>query len=111
MGIAALIFGLAIGAALVILRFRREPKWAGPLRILVAVLVVWMALMSWESHDRVARMRAKAAAGDTHAWDYDTGGGAAIFLVGWVPALAYTGVLSGLRWGVAKFKRHAATTA
>ena len=111
MGIATLIVGLAIGAALVFFRLRREPKWADPLRILVAVLVVWMALMSWESSERVARMRARAAAGDTHAWDYDTGGGAAMFIIGWIPALAYTGVLSGLRWGVAKFKRHAGTTA
>ncbi len=111
MGMATLIVGLAIGAALVFARLRREPSWAGRLRTLVAVLVVWLALMSWESHERVARMKARASAGDTHAWDYDTGGGAAMFLIGWVPALAYTGALSGLRWGIVKFKRHAATTA
>ena len=96
---------------MVLFRLRREPPWAGPLRILLAVFVVWMALMSWESRQRVARMKAKAAAGDTHAWDHDTGGGAAMFLIGWVPGLAYAGVLSGLRWGIIKFKHHAGTTA
>jgi len=108
---AALLFGLALGAGLILFRFHKEPTWAAPLRFILAVVVVWGALMTWESTGRLARIKARAAAGDARAWDHDTGGGAAMMLIGWVPALAYTGILSGLRSGILRFRRHESTPA
>jgi hypothetical protein len=58
----------------------------------------------WESQEKVERVRARSTAGDAHAWDYDTGGGAAMALIGWVPALAYIGVLAGFRLRVTKMR-------
>jgi len=106
MQLIAILVTVAIIAAVVFWRFRREPRWAGVLRFIVAVVVAWLALASWESDARWRRMHERAAAGDLHAYDYDTGGGAAMMLVGWIPASSFVGLLVGVRWSIIRFRRH-----
>lgn len=86
-----------IAAALLCVRFKREPKWAGFARFIVATLIVWVALMGWESTERMQRMRERAVAGDLHAYDFDTGGGAAMILLGWIPSVLFVGLVMATR--------------
>jgi len=99
----------AIVVALAFWRFRREPRWFGPVRFLLAMFIVWIVLMSWESRERWQRMHDRKVAGDTHAFDYDTGGGAAMALLGWIPATVSVGLLWGLRMGFCRILRHRKT--
>ncbi len=86
MGMIGVIFYVVMVTALVFVRFRREPRWVGMLRLALAMLITWNALASWESSARLHRMRERSIAGAAHAYDYDTGGGAAMMLFGWAPA-------------------------
>jgi hypothetical protein len=106
MRILEILFTLAIIVALAFLRFRREPRWIGILRFIVAMLLVWNAIATWESHARWQRMHDRRLAGDTHAFDYDTGGGAAMMLIGWIPACAVVGGLWTVRSLAGNFRRH-----
>jgi hypothetical protein len=106
MQLIAILVAVAIIVAVVFWRFLREPRWAGVLRFTVAVIIAWNVLASWESDARWHRMHERATAGDSHAHDYDTGGGTAMILVGWIPASAFVGLLVGVRWSIIRFRRH-----
>ena len=86
--------------ALVCLRFPREPGEIVFLRYLCAFVVAWCAFgaVCMAQHDQA--MAAIEASGDLEAADRDTGAGAMVILVGWLPALLYLGFLSVVWYGL-----------
>jgi uncharacterized membrane protein YqaE (UPF0057 family) len=74
-----------------------EPEWATTLRYLLAVFLVWNAIMFAVSHQTAIRVRAERARGKSMGEISDTGANAVAFMMGWIPGVAYAAALGGGR--------------
>ncbi len=104
--IALWVISVPVVIALVFLRFPREPRWAGLLRLIIATLVVWNLLAMLESDARWHRLREQEATRSKVDRSFDTGGGAAMVLIGWIPAVSLVALLWGTRWCIIRLRRH-----
>jgi hypothetical protein len=99
------ILTLVVVGLIVFWRFRCEPRWVGVVRIVLATLILWGGLVTWESHARFQRLREREATGNTRDRSYDTGGGAVVMLLGWIPAGTIVALLWGIRWSIIRVRR------
>ena len=111
MYLLSIIISVVVAVAIVFWPFPHKSRLIGFVRFITAVFLVWFALGSWESQARWQRMHDRKIAGDTHAFDYDTGGGAAMMLIGWIPASVAVGGLWCVRLLVIHFRRHEKSSA
>lgn len=87
-----------------------EPAWAIAFRYLLAVFLVWNAIILVVSHQTAVRVRAERARGKSMGEISDTGANAAAFMMGWIPGVAYVSVLGGSRAAVLWYRRRRITS-
>ena len=94
--------GMIVAAAIILFRFPAN-IWLRMVRVVSATMILWVFLMSWESSARALQIQAtQSRTGEIVLGD--TGGGAAMLMIGWVPALLFSLAVFGVAICLSKMR-------